>query len=140
MASIQKQLAQLGASPEMIRGALCNGKPIAEAESEAKKKPHKLDGMNKTEARYSAELDWAIREGRIRWYIFGRFCLKLAYRTTYTVDFLIQRADGSLQCVEIKGKLEDDASVKFKLAREMFPQFEWTMLRYECGAWKEVNI
>jgi hypothetical protein len=48
--------------------------------------------------------------------------LNLAERTRYTMDFLVQLPDGSLECWEVKGGYwQDDARVKAKVTARMFP-------------------
>ena len=132
-----KDLRKMGFSDEQIAAAEVDGKPLAEVD---KKKPSRVEGMNKTEAQYSYELDWRKQEGVVEEYWFERVKLKLAYKTFYTPDFLVRYTDGRLVFVEIKGFLRDDAAVKFKLAREMFPWAEFVMLRRVKGEWVEVNI
>ena len=132
-----KDLKRMGFSDEQIAAVEVDGKPLAEVD---KPKPSRVEGMNKTEAQYSYELDMQQIDGVVDRYWFERIKFKLAYKTFYTPDFLVRYTDGRLQCVEIKGFLRDDAAVKFKLAREMFPWAEFVMLRRVKGEWVEVNI
>ena len=129
-------LRQMGCSPEMIASATVNGRPLTEP---ATKKLTRVDGMNKTEALYAADLDWMQSVGLVKRYWFASVRLKLAYRTTYTPDFLVQYAD-RLEFVEVKGFLRDDAAIKYKLAREAYPWVGWRMIRREHGKWVDVNI
>lgn len=136
--SIADELRRLGFKDEQIAGALVDGKPLAEVD---RPKPSKTpDGMNKTEAAYAIELDWLKREGAIAGYWFESIKFKLARKTTYTPDFCVLFPDGRIQFVEIKGFLRDDAAIKFKLAREKFPQWEFIMLRKVKREWVKVNI
>lgn len=77
--------------------------------------------MNKTEAAYAAFLDTLVQCGDVVWYRFEAVKLRLAKNTTYTPDFLVLRADGSLECHECKGHWQDDARVKIKVAADIFP-------------------
>jgi hypothetical protein len=85
--------------------------------------------MNKTEARYADELRLLERAGQIKWWKFEAVTLRLARKTTYTPDFLVQHLDGSLEFIETKGFWEDDARVKIKVAAEMFPMFRFVALK-----------
>ena len=136
--NITSELRSMGWSNEQIASATVDGKPMAEVD---KKKPSKFDGMNKTESRYAAELDWLKREGKVIDYWFEKINLKLAYKTHYRPDFLVQYADGRLVFVEIKGGyVRDDSAVKFKTAREMFPMFQWICLQKTKEGWRELFV
>ncbi len=92
--------------------------------------------MNKTEAAYAAELEIRKRAGEIIWYLFEGIKLRLADLTFYTPDFFLMRADGTLECKEIKGFWEDDARVKIKVAAAMFP-FRFTGVKKTKQGWIE---
>ena len=78
--------------------------------------------MNKTEARYQAEiLEPRKQAGEIAWYRFEGITLKLAPDTRYTPDFFVMLANGELEAHEVKGFFTDDAKVKTKIAADMFP-------------------
>jgi hypothetical protein len=48
-------------------------------------------------------------------------------------------ADGTVEMHEVKGGyIRDDALVKFKVARELYPQFRWRMWQYDKGEWRQV--
>lgn len=81
----------------------------------------KAGKMNKTEAEYAAELTCLQMAGEIQWYVFEGMTLKLADNTRYTPDFAVMRADGLIECHEVKGFWRDDARVKIKVAAELFP-------------------
>lgn len=81
--------------------------------------------LNKTEEAYRQHLDARRLAGEIVWYQFEPFALKLAPKTTYTPDFLVQLASGHLEVHEVKGFWQDDARVKIKVAASMFPVFKF---------------
>ena len=87
----------------MIATATERGKPLA-LEKPQSRLP---DGMNKTEARYAAELDWIKRENKVVDWWFASVKFRLAKRTWYTPDFLvIKRKDERIYkilIVETKG-------------------------------------
>lgn len=76
---------------------------------------------NKTEAAYEKELEMQKQAGLILWYMFEGMTFKLAKDTRFTPDFVVMKADGELECREIKSIWRDDAKVKIKVASELFP-------------------
>lgn len=68
--------------------------------------------MNKTEAAYAAELEQRKYAGEILWYAFEPWKFRLADKTFYTPDFGVLRADHQVECHEVKGFWQDDASGK----------------------------
>jgi hypothetical protein len=87
----------------------------------AKGKTGRKFGMNKTEAAYAQELDLRKRAGLIEWFMFEGIKLRLADKTFYTVDFFVMLSDGTLQAHEVKGRWEDAARVKIKVAASLYP-------------------
>lgn len=96
--------------------------------------------MNKTEARYENHvLRPALFAHEIKAYWFESFKLRLADRTWYTPDFVVQRND-KIEIVEIKGGfIRDDSMVKYKVAKEMYPCFTWKMMQYKSGEWRKIK-
>jgi hypothetical protein len=107
--------------------------------------------MNGTEAAYARELENQKNAGLILGYWFEAFQLKLAKLCTYTPDFLVLRADGSLDCVDVKGtttvKLkdgtrrnksfsQDDSRVKLRMCAGIFP-FRFLIVFKVGGVWQE---
>lgn len=84
----------------------------------------KAGEQNKTERAYAQHLDQQKLAGLIQWYRFEPMKLKLAEKTTLTVDFAVLRADGVLELHDVKGSwaiYTEDARVKMKVAAEAFP-------------------
>ena len=77
--------------------------------------------MNRTEARYAANLDARRIAGEVVWYEFEGVKLRLADKTFYSPDFAVMLADGSIEIHEVKGHWQDDARVKIKVAARMYP-------------------
>lgn len=77
--------------------------------------------MNKTEAAYAQVLEMRLRAGEIHWYGFERMKLRLADKTFYTPDFSVLLPNLALEFHEVKGKWEDDARVKIKVAAAQYP-------------------
>jgi hypothetical protein len=112
-------------------------KPVTPAR--AKKTKHGGEGMNSLEARYAFEiLDQEIALGSSQRWFFESFRLRLAPKTFYTPDFMVIKSDGSISFREVKGFLREDASVKFKWAREIYPFFEFEMWSRQRGEWCEI--
>lgn len=77
--------------------------------------------MNKLEARYAQHLQSLQNVGQIHWWAFDAIKFRLAEKTFYTPDFLILKADDTLEVHEVKGFWEDDARVKIKVMADKFP-------------------
>lgn len=90
--------------------------------------------MNKLESRYAAEylepqrLVDAIIEFR-----FEPIKIRLADRTWYSPDFLIVTSAGIMEFHEVKGHWEDDARVKFKVAAESHPWFQFVAVQHKAA-------
>lgn len=96
---------------------------------------HTPGRMNKTEAAYAQLLELRRHAGEIADWKFESLKFRLADRTWYTPDFVVWLRDGGIECVEVKGFVEDDAAVKFKVAQEMYPQFRFRMVFRRRGEW-----
>lgn len=98
------------------------------------------DGMNATERRYADRVlnPQKYTKEIIEWFYEG-VTFNLAPKTTFTPDFFIIRHN-RLDIIEIKGQLQDDASVKFKWARDLYPWFYWEMLRLDKEEFVRVRI
>lgn len=106
----------------------------------ARAQPRHTPGtMNKTEAAYAAELERRKAAGEIQWFAFEAMKLRLAKLTTYTPDFVVQTADDTLECHEVKGFWQDDARAKIKIAAELYP-FRFLAVtqraKRDGGGWK----
>ena len=77
--------------------------------------------MNGTESRYASLLEVRKRAGEIQWYAFEMVTIKLAADTRYTPDFCVMIANGELEFHETKGRMQDDALAKIKVAARLFP-------------------
>jgi hypothetical protein len=90
--------------------------------------------MNKLEARYAAYLELRRRNNLIAGFWYETIKFRLADRTWYTPDFLVQRHDGSLEIHETKGFLRDDANVKLKVTADLYWLFPVFLVRETRGA------
>lgn len=55
------------------------------------------------------------------WFEFEGIKFCLAENTSYTPDFAVMRADGTLKMHEVKGFLTDDGRAKIKIAADLYP-------------------
>jgi hypothetical protein len=100
--------------------------------------PHETR-MNKLEGRYALWLRMRRDRGEIESFEFEPLKLRLAEKTFYTPDFLVQLKNGELECHEVKGFLRDDAAVKIKVAAARFP-FRFLMIfEDKRGGWRIVE-
>lgn len=93
---------------------------------------------NKTEQWFEDEvLKPQLLDGRILWYAFESFKVRIAKATYYTPDFLVLPASLELTVYEVKGHWRDDARVKFKAAAEIIPVMHWiACIRKRAGYWE----
>lgn len=104
--------------------------------------PRHIPGkMNGLELRYSKVLDDRKVLGEVEAYWFERFNLKLADKTYYKPDFLVQLPSGHLEFHEVKGGFfTDKGRVKIKVAAEQFPLFPFVVVTRKKGEWKQERI
>lgn len=98
-----------------------------------KRKAHsvKVDGYrSKAEARYAAILEARKASGEIRDWAYESIRLRLVdgEMVTYTPDFMVHEVDGALTFIEIKGFLREAARIRFLMAREKYPMFQWRFI------------
>jgi len=107
------------------------------------RRPRHVNGeMNRTEAKfYDDYILPRIMRKEILWAQFEGITLRLGERCSWTPDFLVLLADGTLEALEVKGHWEDDARVKFKATASLFP---WLTIRafrplpkHQGGGWDE---
>jgi len=92
--------------------------------------------VNKTEEQYAWMLEVEKREGLILSYGFEAITIRLTEphpgvtRVSYTPDFFIVLQDGTVRIDEVKGPfIREDSDLKFKMAAERFPYFQWRMIQ-----------
>jgi hypothetical protein len=89
------------------------------------------DGMNKLERKFSEVLEAnRFYDNVLAWH-FEKLKLRIAGRTWYTPDFLVEVYAGRPAICEVKGHMEDDAAVKLKAAADLYPCFRWLLVRRE---------
>ncbi len=80
---------------------------------------------NRTEAAYERFLQEQQMVGLILWFQFEGMKFRLADKTFYTPDFIVQTNSGHLEAHEVKGFWQDDARVKIKVAADRFKPFKF---------------
>ena len=90
--------------------------------------------MNQMERMYCLRLERMKYVGEICWFSFEGMKFRLADKTSYTPDFMVMLADGSLQAHEVKGLWMDDARVKIKVAAQSFP-IQFVGVTQKKGLW-----
>ena len=97
--------------------------------------------MNKTETKYSVQLEMLKLSEQIKEWRFEPLKFRLAKNTFYTPDFLVV-TDNRFEIHEVKGGFwRDDARVKIKVAANLYPWFKWIAAQLIRGEWKieEIN-
>lgn len=99
----------------------------------------KTGALNKTEAEYARELELRKAAGDVLWYRFEGIKLRLADNTFLTIDFAVLTMSGVLEMHEVKGRWEDDARAKTKIAADQYP-FRFIAVTKQAkkdgGGWK----
>jgi hypothetical protein len=112
-------------------------KPLGNSPKQPGKRPQPTPGvMNKTETLYAIELEFRRLDGEISAWLFEPMSLKLAKNTHYKPDFLVVLPTGAIEIHEVKGRWEDDARAKTKIAAEKFWMFRFVAVRRRKGEWK----
>lgn len=96
---------------------------------------HKAGEPNKDELRFIDELKLKKQAGEILYFYFEMVKFRLAEKMFYTPDFVIIYP-GHIEIVEVKGFLEGDALVKWKMAAEIYPWMRWRMIRWKSKQWE----
>ena len=95
--------------------------------------------MNKTETRYAEHLEVQRLAGEIVSWQYEPLKLRLGenWKTTFTADFMVVRASGEVELVDVKGSggAEDDARVKIKTAARLYPQFWFVEEMWKAKQW-----
>ena len=92
--------------------------------------------MNKTETKYSCQLENLRHCGHVLAWKFEALTFRLAYRCHYTPDFLVV-TPVEIQIHEVKGGyVREDGLVKWKMAAELHPEFRFYLCRYMEGVWR----
>ena len=111
-----------------------------EQQQPSKKAADKKPRMNSTEQRYADILAWRVHAKEIKAFVFEGLKFRLADRTTFTPDFLVTTLDDHHELHEVKGGfVREDAWLKFKIAREMYPCFSWQMWQWKQGEWTQIG-
>ena len=99
---------------------------------------HTNDQMNGVEQRHLEEIiQPAVAAGEILWWEFEQIRFRLADRTWYKPDFVLQLRNGRMLIHEVKGQhWEDDARVKIKVCAEKFKKWTVRAWQWTGTEWK----
>lgn len=93
------------------------GKIAGQAPATKAAPSHTFGVMNKLETKYSFYLEALKGAGEIEWWEFEMFTLRLAPRTTITIDFIMRMKNGAMNLKDTKGGfVREDARIKLKWA------------------------
>ena len=95
--------------------------------------------MNTWESKYASILQVRKLAKEIEDYDAQLITLELPGGVKYTPDFVVRHI-GKIEIVEIKGFCRARGIMAYKLARAIFPQYEFRMLKKERGAWVDVRL
>ena len=96
--------------------------------------------MNATEARYGSVLEGRLRDKDIVAYMFESVRLRMADNTTYTPDYMVITTE-HIEFHEVKGTFaRDDAVVKYKVAKELFPWFVFKWCVWTGKQWQITDM
>jgi hypothetical protein len=103
--------------------------------------------QNKWNYAYAQFLELEKQAGKIRWWWYEPSSHWLVHPDKETkerglrfkVDFMIWHNNGRLQMVEVKGYSKNlrDGLTRFKIAKEQFPCFEWSLMKRKGRGWEE---
>jgi hypothetical protein len=95
---------------------------------------------NKLERSYALHLDALVYAGQIRSWSYESVSFRLGEGAKFTPDFLVVLPDDVLQVRELKGHMREAARVRWLVAKERYPMFQWIMVRREHGQWTERKV
>lgn len=100
--------------------------------------PRKPGQMNETEAEYWGELQVRRAGGEVLWCAYEPMKFRIGDRCWWTPDFGVMLADLSLEFVDVKGHVEDDAVVKLRAVRTLYPMFAFRAVKRQSGRFVEI--
>jgi hypothetical protein len=94
---------------------------------------------NKWEREYAGRLDQRKYLKEIRDYQYENVGFRLADKCFFYPDFFIAMST-HFEVHDVKGFMRDDALVKLKIAKDMYPWFRWVIVKKVKGEWEEKEI
>ncbi len=86
-------------------------------------KPTEVDGIKFSslkESRYYQELKLRQKAGEVLFFL-RQVPFALPGNTKYLLDFMVFLADGTVECVEVKGYMTDMGKLKLKQVEDLYP-------------------
>lgn len=87
---------------------------------------------SKREAEHAAHLDWLIKAGEVeRWERQVKISLDVndIHIANYFIDFVVYFTNGAIEYHEVKGAETDVWRMKFKLAKAMYPDYRFIVIK-----------
>ena len=133
-------LAQIEPSPKVI----CQRKLIRAEELVKTSKPSPRV-KNKWESKYAEYLEIMRRTGEISAWRFEPIRLRLANSAWFKPDFLVVARNEDKDCDvfqfhEVKGFWREAAKVRIKVAAELFPFFDFIVVKWKDGNWEKERL
>jgi len=85
--------------------------------------------MNKGETLYAQGLEYARLDGRILWWGFQTLKLRLGHGAWCTPDFAVITREGAIECHEYKGRWEEAARARIKVAAGLYPWIRFVVVK-----------
>ncbi len=111
-----------------------HGQPVAKRPHQS----HTLGQMNKTEARWAAELEKYRELALVSHWHFEALKIRLAPNTYYTPDFVVVYPR-HIEFHEVKGGfIRDTSKVKFKCGAALLPWAKFVMVQWKNNQWTKI--
>lgn len=99
--------------------------------------PQGWEEMNGIERAWSGVLNL---DASVRRWVWQGARLRLAKGAYYTPDFLVVKADGSIELHETKGFMREAARVRIRTAAELYPEFLFVLVRRPAQMWELEHV
>ena len=97
--------------------------------------------MNRLERDFLEEnIKYWVETGHVVAYWHEAMKFRLAHKTFYTPDFMLQTGSGEMQIIECKGFMRDDAAVKIKVVASMYPFRVFLARRAKGQGWTLTEV
>lgn len=96
-------------------------------------------GMNAWEAEFASQLEARKAAGEITWWAFEPIRIRLASGAWYKPDFVTVDKHHRTEVYEVKGKWEEAARVRFKVAVEKLP-YQFYIVRKHKGELRVTKV
>jgi hypothetical protein len=108
---------------------------LAKADSGTKprRRPGGVPEMNGLERAYNQRLLTLVAAGEVLWFAFNDVRLRVGIGAYFKADFVVQYADGRIECHETKGYERVAAMVRIKGAALRYPHVRFVLVKAAPG-------